>query len=134
MTIGVRPPGIIKPNNAPVAARGLITTTAGPDQCHILPVNRTAMIRKITWYNPNAVQALVIFGTVTNAVAPAWVPLTSTIVALPLLDGILEEEECPDIEWYSDTTALAGGVSGDIWVLSTQLNVLIRLTVEEFGV
>lgn len=128
--------GILKANNQPIAARGLVTTVLAPAValCHSLPTNRTAIIRKVMWYNPNLVNVTLIFGTVDNAVAPAFIPLLPTIVAIAGLDGWYEETHLPDVEFVNDRTAGALGMVGNIYVQATAINVLVRLAVEEFGV
>lgn len=125
MTISLRV-GIRRAGNA-----GLVTTTAGPDLCHTLTANRTAIIRKIMWYNPNAANVTLIFGTQNNVAA--WVPMLPTIVTVGLLDGERLEEELPDTEFLNDR-APAAGMTGNILVQANGLNVLITIEVEEFGV
>jgi hypothetical protein len=132
--------GIRKPNNSPFATRGLVTSTlAGPDLCHLLPrfpYNRTARIRKIAWSNNTGFPAFLIFGTVTNVlpVAPGtFVPLFPAITAITGFDGELTEPELPDVEFYPDRTALAAGLTGDIYLMAGLAGVLVRLEVEEFA-
>jgi hypothetical protein len=128
--------GIIKPNNSPVATRGLvISTLLGPDLCHLRPLNRTVRIRKIMWSNNTGFPAFLIFGTVNNVlpVAPAtFVPLLPTITAITGFDGELTEAELPNVEFISDRAALAAGMTGDIYLMAGLAGVLVRLEVEEF--
>lgn len=132
MTIPLRV-GILKSNNQPVAARGLVTTTAGPDLCHTLPMGRTAIIRKVMWYNLNAVNVTLIFGTQDNVAPAGWVPLLPTIIAIAGLDDWYEETHLPEVEFVNDRTAGAAGMTGNILVQASAINVMIRLTIEEFG-
>jgi hypothetical protein len=129
--------GIIKPNNSPVAARGLVTSTlAGPDLCHIRPLNRTVIIRKIAWFNNMGADAFLIFGTVTNVlpVAPGtFIPLLPSILALTGFDGWQEEEHVPEVEFFPDRAALAAGLTGDIYLMAGLAGILVRLTVEEIA-
>jgi len=123
--------GILKANNA-----GLVTTTAVAigDLCHTLPVAaqaRTAIIRKIMWYNNTGAAATLIFGTRDNVGVGAWVPLFPTINCVNGMDGELMEDELPEIEIVRDTSAGAAGTNGNIYVVSSVALILVRLTVEE---
>lgn len=122
--------GIRTPNN-----QGLITTAlapGGPDLCHILPNNRTAVIRKIMWYNNTGANITLIFGTVDNAVVPGWIPLFPTLLAINGVAGGEEEAFIPAIEFRNNRAALAAGWTGDIWVLASAINCLLVLEIEEF--
>lgn len=112
-----------KANNA-----GLITTTAGPDLCHTLPVGRTVKIKKIMWYNNTGAQETLIFGTQTNV--GGWVPLFPTISCVNTMDGELIEREIPNVEFQFDTTP-AAGTTGNILVQASAVGILVRLEVEE---
>lgn len=125
--------GIRKANNQPIAARGLVTTTAGPDLCHTLPTGRTARIRKIMAYNNTGAGVTLIFGTQTNAVAPGWIPLLPTLLAINGLENVWLEEDLPPVEFVPDTSALAAGLTGNILVQASAVGVLIRLEIEEIG-
>lgn len=122
--------GIIKIGNV-----GLVTTTAGPDLCHTLPVDpvsgiaRSVILRKIMAYNPGA-DATLVFGTQTNV--GGWVPMLPTLVAVGPFDNEWLPEELPQIEFRRDTTA-AAGTTGNILVQSSALNLLILIEVEEIG-
>lgn len=128
--------GVLKANNQPIATRGLLTTAApGPDLIHTLPVGRTAIIRKIMYYN-NIANSTLTFGTLTNA--GVWFPLFPPIDVIVTFADWVEETQIPDVEFANDRTALAGGVTGNIHVLAGVAGVglagiLVRLTVEEFG-
>jgi len=122
--------GIRKANNQPVAAGGLVTTTAGPDLCHTLPVGRTVKIKKIMWSNNTGAAETLIFGTQDNAAV--WVPLFPTIICINTFDGELNEIDLPDIEFANDRTA-AAGTTGNILVQASAVGILIRLEVEEYG-
>jgi hypothetical protein len=121
--------GIIKGNNQPVATRGLLTTTAGPDLLHTIPLRRTFIIRKVMYYNNTGADVTLILGTQTNA--GVWVPLLPTFRAI---NGFNDWEDLPDVEFVNDRTAGAGGVTGNALVQASAAGVLVRLLVEEFGV
>lgn len=123
--------GILKSNNSPVATRGLVTTTAGPDICHILPIGRSAIIRKVMWSNNTGANVTLIFGSQTTAAG--WLPLLPTIMAITGFDGELNESDLPDIEFYLDPSAGAAGMTGNILVQASAVGVLLRLAVEEFA-
>jgi hypothetical protein len=130
--------GTYKPNNSPIATRGLVTSTLlGPDLCHLLPIvtaPRTVIIRKIMWSNNTGANAFLIFGTVNNIlpVAPAtFVPLLPTITALTGFGGELTEAELPNIEFLPDRAPLAAGLTGSIYLMAGIAGVLVRLEVEE---
>jgi len=110
--------------------QGLITTTAGPDICHLLTTGRSAVIRKIMWENNTGAPETLIFGTLDNAAV--WVPLLPTIHCLNGFDGELREEELPAVEFRVDRTAGAG-TTGDILVQASGINLLVRIELEEFG-
>ena len=122
--------GIRKANNQPVAAGGLVTTTAGPDLCHTLPVARTVKIRKILWSNNTGALETLIFGTQDNAAV--WVPLFPTIACLNGFDNELLEEDIPEVEFVNDRTP-AAGMTGNILVQASAVGIIIRLEVEEFN-
>lgn len=124
--------GILKANNSPIATRGLVTTTAGPDLCHLLPVGRSAIIRKVMFSNNTGANITLIFGSLTTA--GVWLPLLPTIMAITGFDGELGESELPDTEFYLDPSAGAAGMTGNILVQASAVGVLLRLSVEEFGV
>lgn len=123
--------GVRKANNQPVATRGLLTATAGPDLMHTIPLNRTVRIRKIMWSNHTGANITLIFGTQTTALG--WMPLFPTIECINGFDGELEEELIPAIEFALDATAGAAGVTGNIFVQASAVGILVRLEVEEFG-
>ena len=119
------PEGIKKANNA-----GLVTTTAGPDLCHTLPVGRHVKIRKIMWENNTGAPETLIFGTQDNA--GVWVPELPPIHCLNGFDGELQEAEIPAVVFNNDRTA-AAGTTGDILVQASGINLQVRIEVEEFG-
>jgi hypothetical protein len=123
--------GVLKANNSPIATRGLVTTAAGPDLCHLLPIGRSVVIRKAMWYNNTGANVTLIFGSQTTALG--WLPLMPAMLALSPFDGWYEETHIPDVEFYLDPTAGAAGMTGNIFVQASGAGVLLRLTVEEFG-
>lgn len=118
--------GLLKENNQPVAARGLLTTTAGPDLIHSIPLRRTFKIRRVIWSNNTGANETLIFGTLTNA--GVWVPLLPTITAIT---GFHDTEDLPDVEFVNDRAAV--GMTGDAYVQASAVGLLVRLQVEEFG-
>ena len=123
--------GIRKENNA-----GLVTTTAGPDLCHTMPVANptTVKIRKIMWSNNTGANQTLIFGTQDNLAPAGWVPLLPTITCINGFDGELTEEELPEVEFIIDRRAAVAtpGMTGDIFVQASAAGILVRLEVEEF--
>ncbi len=125
--------GILKPNNI-----GLVTTTlvAIGNLCHTLPLGRTAMIRKIMWYNNTGALETITLGTWDNTPAPAlFVPLFPNITCMNTFDGELQAEEIPNVIFELNLTpvALGNGTTGNIYVLGSVAGILVRLEVEEFG-
>lgn len=122
--------GIRKANNQPIAAGGLVTTTAGPDLCHTLPVGRTVKIRKIMYYNNTGADETLIFGTQDNA--GVWIPLFPAINCLNGFDNEIREEDIPEVEFVNDRT-IAAGMTGNILVQGSAVGITVRLEVEEFN-
>lgn len=125
--------GIRKPNN-----QGLVVTTAVAvgDLCHLLPLGRKAVIRKIMWYNNTGALATLTFGTWDNTLPAAlFVPLLPTIACVNTFDGELTELELPKVTFQLNLTpvALGNGTTGNIYVVSSVANLLVRLEIEEFG-
>lgn len=124
--------------------QGLVTTTGGgatfEDLVHTLPVDpttairRSAIIRKILLYNNTGANVALLFGTMSNAVVPAFVQVLPTLVALNALDNVWLEAELPEIEFQFNNTAAPNGRSGDIWVQDPSAGgILIQIEVEEIG-
>lgn len=127
--------GIRKAGNA-----GLVTTTAvvNGNLLHTMPVGRTCRITKIMAYNTTGADLPLLFGTRDRAVAPALVQLLPDLVAIAGLDNEWLEEEIPGVEFASDTSLLAAGRLGDIYVVAGTVaipvaGVIIVLEVEEYG-
>jgi hypothetical protein len=129
--------GVRKTGNA-----GLVTTTAGNDLLHTIPLTtiaqqtfpaRSFIIRKIMWYNNSGANVTLQFGTL-NAV-PAFVALLPTILALNGFDNELTERELPCVEFMSATAqaAAAARYNGNAYVLASAAGVLVAIEVEEFG-
>lgn len=130
--------GIKKAGNAP-----LLTTTApapphAGDLLHAMPVGRTGKIRKIIAYNNTGANVPLLFGTNDRAVVAAFVQLLPDLVAINGFDNEWTEEDLPNVEFASDTTALAAGRTGDIYVVAGTVavpvaGVIVVIEVEEFG-
>lgn len=138
--------GIRKAGNA-----GLVTTTAPApphpgDLCHTMPtttisgavVPRTGRIVKIVAYNNTGANVTLLFGTNDRAAVPAFVQLLPDLVAINGLENIWLEEDIPAVEWASDTSLLAAGRTGDIYVVAGTVavpvaGVLVSIEVEEYG-
>jgi len=110
--------------------QGLVTTTAGPDLCHAIPVGRSFIIRKILAYNNTGVDETLIFGTQTNVAG--WVPLLPTLLAVDGIENIWTEADLPPVVFQADTTAGAG-TTGNALVQASGINLLIQIEVEEIG-
>ncbi len=135
-------PYIIKPNNVgTVAGTNIVTTTAGNDLLHTLPVAtvagvtaaRSAVITKIMAYNPNGANVTLAIGTLNRAGAPAFVQLLPTLIAIGVMDNEWEEVNIPAVEFMSWPQLTAAGRTGDIYVLASLAGVLITLELREFG-
>ncbi len=132
--------GIRKAGNA-----GMVTTTAtaNGDLLHTLPTltiagPRKARITKILAYNNTGANLPLLFGTRDRAVGAALVQLLPDLVAINTLDNEWTEEEIPAVEFAADTSLLAAGRLGDIYVVSGTVavpvaGVIIVIEIEEFG-
>lgn len=119
---------------------GLVTTTAGNDLLHTLPIAttprgpKTAIITKILAYNATGGNVTLQFGTLDRTVAGAiFVQLLPILVAINALDNEWLEEELPSVEFASNTTIGANGRTGDIYVLASAAAVDIVIEVGEIG-
>ncbi|MHB8084331.1 MAG: hypothetical protein ACYDHZ_00700 [Dehalococcoidia bacterium] len=121
-------PGIVIDGSA-----GLVTTTTGNDLLHTLSTARTAIIRKIMWYNNTGAVVTLRIGTVDNQAIPVFVPMLPTIAAINGLHDNLMAAEIPDVEFAPNRGALAAGRSGNIYVVGSAAGVLIVISVEEWG-
>ena len=117
---------------------GLVTTTAGNDLLHTLPIAvvprgpRTAIITKILAYNNTGGNVTLQFGTLDRTVAGAlFVQLLPTLVAIDPFDNEWLEAEIPPIEFASDTTVGVNGRVGDIYVLASAALVDVVIEVAE---
>lgn len=124
--------GIRKANNV-----GLVTTTlvATGNLLHTLPTASptTVIIRKVMWYNNTGVQQTIQLGTWDNTLpASLFVALFPPFNCVNGMDGELMEDELPEVEFGVDGRAAALGRTGDIYVLGSVANILVRLEVEEF--
>jgi len=129
-------PYIIKGGNA-----GLVTTTAGNDLLHTLPLAtfpgvsgaRSAVVRQITAYNNTGANVTLRFGTLDRLV-PTFVQTLPTLVAINTLDNAWnEDEDFPFFEFLSYPQLTAAGRTGDIYVVASAAGVLVAITVYEFG-
>lgn len=118
--------GVRKANN-----QGLVTTTAGIDLVHDLPVQNptTVKVLKIMWSNLTGANVQLVFGTTTNA--GVLVPMLPTIQAINANHDVIDEWSLPTIEWAPNTAAGAAGLTGDVVVQGSAAGVLIRVEVEE---
>ncbi len=132
----------LKPNNVgTIAGTNIVTTTAGPDLLHTLPVAttagvtaaRSAVITKIMAYNNTGANVTLAFGTLNRAGAPAFVQLLPTLVAINGLDNEWIEAEIPVVEFMSWPQLTAAGRIGDIYVQASAIGVLITLELKEYG-
>lgn len=124
-----------KGGNAPLLTT---TATANGDLLHTLPIGRTCKITKIVAYNNTGANLPLLFGTRDRAVAPALVQLLPDLLAINGFDNEWTEEDLPAIEFAADTTALAAGRLGDIYVVAGTVavpvaGVIIAIEVREKG-
>lgn len=117
---------------------GLVTTTAGNDLLHTLPVAvvprgaRTAIITKILAYNNTGGNVTLQIGTLDRTVGGAlFVAMLPILVAINTLDNEWLEPDIPAIEFASNTTVGANGRVGDIYVLASAAAVTIVIEVAE---
>lgn len=127
--------GIRKAGNVP----GIVTTTAvaNGNLLHTMPRGRSAKIVKIVAYNNTGANLPLLFGTRDRAVAPALVQLLPDLVAIDTFDNEWTEEELPAVEFIPDTSPLAAGRLGDIYVVAGTVaapvaGVIISIEVEEY--
>jgi hypothetical protein len=120
-------PYVIKGNNA-----GLVVTTGGAtgDLVHTHPAGKTLIMTKIMWSNHMGVNDVLVFGSRVNA--GIFFPLYPAITCLTGFTGVVSNIELPRIEIAVDTTALTG-LDGNIYVMSTQVGLMVRIEVEEIG-
>lgn len=115
-----------------INSAGRVTSTAGPDLLHTLSTGRVAKVRKIKWYNPTAGNITFIIGTLDrNPGGAAFVNCLNTVVAIAGLDGFLEPNQIEDYLFQSDRTPTAAGLTGDIYLQASAINLVVTLTVEE---
>ena len=127
---------VLKVGNA-----GLVTTTAGNDLLHTLPLAttlaitaaRSAVITKIMAYNNTGGNVTLQIGTLNRAAAPAFVQLLPTLVAINGFDNEWMETEIPAVEFMSWPQLTAAGRLGDIYVLASVAAVLVLIEVKEIG-
>jgi len=119
---------------------GLVTTTAvgNGNLLHALSTGRSCKITKICAYNNTGANVPLLFGTRDRAVAPALVQLLPDLVAINAFDNEWTEEDLPAVEFAADTSALAAGRLGDIYVvagtvLAPVAGVIIAIEVREKG-
>lgn len=115
---------------------GLVTTTAGNDLVHTLGTNRsgvarTAIIRKVLAYNNTGANITIQFGTI-DAV-PAFHQYLPTLLVLNGLENVWTEQDIPMVEFSVVNLAGANFRAGNIYVLASAANALIRVEVDEFG-
>jgi hypothetical protein len=120
--------GIRQGNNA-----GLVAATAGPDLLHTLSAGKSAFIRKIMISNFSGGNLQIQLGTLTGA--GAFVALMPTILAVNGIDTEITEENVPNVEFITDSTAGAAGRTGNIYLQSSAVAALCltRIEVEEIG-
>ena len=99
-----------------------------PTLVHPIPYGRSAHIRKIRWCELSGLGGLLQIG---HGAGGTWVKDLPDIVALASLDGILQELDIPNEEFYSSPVGLT---TLDIYARTTvSTSMAIQVEVEEFG-
>ena len=121
--------------NAPLVTTGAV---ANGTLVHTLPTGRTCKITKICAYNDTGADLPLLFGTRDRAVAPAFVQLLPDLLAVNGFDNEWTEQDLPAVEFAPNTSALAAGRLGDIYVVAGTViapvaGVIIVIEVQEKG-
>ena len=109
---------------------GVVVTTGVGSLLHLVPLGRSFDITKIMWYNPG-VQAILTFGTLSNAPIPAAVAMLPPQVALAGLGDVLVEEQLLGVEFMLNSLAAPNGWDGNLYVVATIAAILISVEVAE---
>lgn len=111
---------------------GLVATSGGAahDLLHTTSIGRTAKITKVLAYNNTGADVTLQFGTLDRQAVPVFVPLFPALVAINTFDN---EWDLPAVEFASDTSLLAAGRTGDIYVVGSAALVDVVIEVREKG-
>lgn len=108
------------------AGPGLVITlgAASIDLIHLVPVGRSFYVTKIMWYQVTGVNLTLVFGTLSNAPAPAMVPMFPTQLAINGIPGELLEEELVGVEFMLNSQAAPNGWDGSLYIESYAAGVI----------
>lgn len=112
---------------------GLVPTTGLNDLLHTTSIGRTAKITKVLAYNNTGADVTLQFGTLDRQAVPAFVQLLPELVAINLFDNEWTELDLPAVEFASNTSLLAAGRTGHIYVLASAALVDVVIEVQEKG-
>lgn len=122
--------GLIAKSNNRSGAAGVaigpgivITSAVGTDPIHQVPVGRSFYVSKIMWYHALVGNVLLVFGTLSNALA--MVPMFPTQLALAGIPGELLEEELVGVEFMLNSQAAPAGWNGNLIVTATLAGVIV---------
>lgn len=114
---------------------GLVPTSGGAahDLLHTTSRGRTAKITKVLAYNNTGANVTLQLGTLDRQAIPAFVQLLPELVAQNTLDNEWTEWDLPAVEFASDTSLLAAGRTGNIYVVGSAALVDVVIEVQEKG-
>ena len=111
----------------------VLSSVAGLDLVHQVPVGRSFYVTKITWYHALVGNVLLVFGTLSNAPVPAMVQMFPTQLALSGIPGELLEEDLVGVEFMLNSQAAPAGWNGNLIVTATLAGVVsanVQITCE----
>jgi len=137
ITIG-RYAGLIAKANNRSGAAGVavgpgvvLSSVAGLDMVHQVPVGRSFYVTKITWYHALVGNVLLVFGTLSNAAA--MVQMFPTQLALSGIPGGMLEEDLVGVEFMLNSQVAPNGWDGNLIVTATLAGVVsanVQITCE----
>jgi len=140
LIINGRYAGLIAKSNNRSGAAGVavvpgivISSVAGLDLVHQIPVGRSFYVTKITWYHALAGNVLLVFGTLSNAPVPAMVQMFPTQLAIANIPGGMLEEDLVGVEFMLNSQAAPAGWNGNLIVTATLAGVVsanVQITCE----
>ena len=109
----------------------VLSSVAGLDLVHQVPVGRSFYVTKITWYHALVGNVLLVFGTLSNAAA--MVQMFPTQLALSGIPGGMLEEDLAGVEFMLNSQAAPNGWDGNLIVTATLAGVVsanVQITCE----
>ena len=101
----------------------VLSSVAGLDLVHQVPVGRSFYVTKITWYHALGGNVLLVFGTLSNAPVPAMVQMFPAQLALANIPGGMLEEDLAGVEFMLNSQLLVGW-NGNLIVTATLAGVI----------